>query len=418
MKLNLIQLREQGDGLRAAGEHLSVLRIYLAVLKRSPEDYDTRLLLAEALERVEAVAEATRVYEAVAKHCIACGRPLVAIVACRAMEARGKRTEHLLLELASRYGQGPRRTTAPFSALRPGAAQDELLVDARELRRECTVAELVAEAVEVGTALAGLDEQPFRYVALPLLSELTPPTLVNVIKTTLIHRLPAGHVVFAEGQPGQSCFLLARGSVRVLARNDSGEVAEVASLSGGAIFGEMSLITGSARSATVEVTGETDLLELGPEALAASGGELNGVASALDRLAEKRWIANLMQRSPVFAAFNEEERLELLKHFTAHQVAQGTMLLEQGAPAAGIYLVLRGEVALSHKEQGEAQGAGTLGPSATLGLESLVNGEPCRHKATTITPSTVLYMPAESVHRLIEAVPEFARAIRDSAPPL
>ena len=45
----LIQMREQGDQLRAAGEHLSAIRVYLAILKRSPEDYETRLLLGEAL---------------------------------------------------------------------------------------------------------------------------------------------------------------------------------------------------------------------------------------------------------------------------------------------------------------------------------------------------------------------------------
>jgi CRP-like cAMP-binding protein len=417
MKLNLIQMREQGDQLRAAGEHLSAIRVYLAILKRSPEDYETRLLLGEALERIEAVAEATKVNEAVARHCIACGRPLVAIVACRAMEAHGKRTEHLLLELASCYGKGPKRKAIP-TGQHTQVSQEELKVDAKELRRECTVAELVQEALTVGTDLAGLDDQPLRYVAVPLLSELTPPTLVNVIKTMLVHRLPAGHVVFQQGQPGQSCFLLVRGSIRVLLAKKGGEAAEVANLSDGAIFGEMSLITGSERSATVEVTEETDLLELGPEALGAIGEELGGVAKALDRLAEKRWMANLMRQSPVFAAFNEEERLELLKHFQAHQVPEGTMLLKQGLGAPGIYLVLRGEVGLSKRGDDGAQITSTLGPSATIGLSALLNDEPSPHKATALTPATVLYMPAESVFRLIEAVPEFARAIRDSAPPL
>ena len=53
---------------------------------------------------------------------------------------------------------------------------------------------------------------------------------------------------FTEGEAGDSMFVLARGEASVtLAQTDG----TVATLGAGAFFGEMSLLTGDARSATV-----------------------------------------------------------------------------------------------------------------------------------------------------------------------
>lgn len=415
MKLSLKQLREQADQLRRTGEHLSAIRIHIAILKRNSEDYDTRLQLADALVRFNALVEALKVYEGVAKLCINNGRPLTAIVACRAMEALGKRTEHLILDLSARYGYSSGQKSQRKT--RPHLPYEEPVVDAKELRRECTVAKLVEEAVQVGTDLGGLEDLPFKYASIPLLGDLSPSTMVQVIRTILVHRLPIGHVVFGQGEAGSSCYLLARGSVTVQVKGPDGSQVEVASLSDGAIFGEMSLITGSPRSATVIVTDPTDLLELGPASLAAIGDELPRVAKALDRLAQRRWMNNLIQQSPVFKAFGEQERLELLKHFQALEVADGTILLAEGKPAEGIYLVVRGEVGVFGRNP---DGSRTIlerkGPGSTLGLNAVINNCVSDHKVSTLTPATVLFLSSESVHRLLEAVPEFAHALRDSAP--
>jgi cAMP-dependent protein kinase regulator len=227
-------------------------------------------------------------------------------------------------------------------------------------------------------------------------------------------------VVFRQGAMGKSCFLLASGAVNVLARKPGEEEqTSVASLSDGAIFGEMSLITNSPRSATVQVTEETDLLELGPEALSAIGDALHQVAAALDRLAQRRWMSNLMRQSPFFRAFDERERLELLKHFTAHEVPQGTVLIPQGEKPTGIYLLLRGEVGMVRRSEDRPKTVvSRQGPGATLGLETILKDAVAPTSATTMSPAVVLFLPEESVRRLLEAVPELAAAIRESAPPL
>ena len=58
--------------------------------------------------------------------------------------------------------------------------------------------------------------------------------------------LKAGHVLFSEGEPGASVYVLMNGSASVSVGNEVLEVAKP-----GALLGEMALVDSSARSATV-----------------------------------------------------------------------------------------------------------------------------------------------------------------------
>ena len=69
----------------------------------------------------------------------------------------------------------------------------------------------------------------------------------------------AGQTVVRQGQAGESMFVVCRGRVRVIV-GESG--AEVATIGPGGYFGEMSLLTGDARSATVAAMEDCLLLEI------------------------------------------------------------------------------------------------------------------------------------------------------------
>ena len=73
----------------------------------------------------------------------------------------------------------------------------------------------------------------------------------------------AGEVIVRESARGSSMFLVMRGEAVVTLANTSGEVAR---LHDGDFFGEMSLLTGEPRTATVTATTDCRLLEIGVEA--------------------------------------------------------------------------------------------------------------------------------------------------------
>ena len=71
--------------------------------------------------------------------------------------------------------------------------------------------------------------------------------------------LARGEAIVRQGEEGHSLFIIRRGEVSVTLR---GTVGEVARLGPGDVFGEMSLLTGEARTATVTAAGDCDLLEI------------------------------------------------------------------------------------------------------------------------------------------------------------
>jgi hypothetical protein len=70
-----------------------------------------------------------------------------------------------------------------------------------------------------------------------------------------------GERIIAEGDEGNGMFLITRGSGKVV-KDHKGQEAELCELGEGEFFGELSLLTGGSRSASVFAKGETEVLRL------------------------------------------------------------------------------------------------------------------------------------------------------------
>src|SRR5688572_4051551 len=76
--------------------------------------------------------------------------------------------------------------------------------------------------------------------------------------------MPAGQVLFREGDPGREMYVIQSGKVR-LTRNIRGQEKLLADLSAGEFFGEMSIINDKPRTATATVLENAQLLVLDPK---------------------------------------------------------------------------------------------------------------------------------------------------------
>lgn len=80
-------------------------------------------------------------------------------------------------------------------------------------------------------------------------------------------RFGVGEKIIQQGEPGDSMFILIKGEADVFASRE-GANAHLATLSGGDCFGEMSLLTGEPRSATVSSRTDVETLEVGKPLMA------------------------------------------------------------------------------------------------------------------------------------------------------
>ena len=99
-----------------------------------------------------------------------------------------------------------------------------------------------------------------------LFKAFTEGELAGLAERMTMRQFAPGTQVITAGDPGRSMFLLSEGLASVLVKGEDGEV-DVATLRPGDFFGEMSLLTGDPRSATIMALSETVAFEIEKEDL-------------------------------------------------------------------------------------------------------------------------------------------------------
>jgi HEAT repeat protein len=94
----------------------------------------------------------------------------------------------------------------------------------------------------------------------PLLADLSPADLKRVAAIASEHHFLDGEVIFEQDEPGDEMYVVVSGEVRVLVKSDGAGDKEVARRKAGETVGEMSVISGSLRSATLVAAGDVHLL--------------------------------------------------------------------------------------------------------------------------------------------------------------
>src|SRR5258707_3164528 len=103
--------------------------------------------------------------------------------------------------------------------------------------------------------------------------------IVNQARLKLFGR---GEPVIEEGAAGESMFVMLRGAANVLVSKNGSKI-QVATLGAGDCFGEMSLLTGEPRSATVRADGDCYVMEIGKPVMAKV---LSGAPGCMEQLSQ------------------------------------------------------------------------------------------------------------------------------------
>ena len=97
---------------------------------------------------------------------------------------------------------------------------------------------------------------------IPLFADLTDPELALLAATGRRQKFPSKNMVFQEGEPGEVLLVILSGRVKVMLSGKDGREFILAILGPGNFFGEMAILEGSPRSATVMTVEPCDFLLL------------------------------------------------------------------------------------------------------------------------------------------------------------
>ncbi len=86
--------------------------------------------------------------------------------------------------------------------------------------------------------------------------------LEEILTSTVLRTYEEGDIIVTEGEAGSSLYLLVTGTVKVFTRGSSGEHLALAELGAGDFFGEVSMLTGKPRTATITAKTPVVAIEL------------------------------------------------------------------------------------------------------------------------------------------------------------
>jgi CRP-like cAMP-binding protein len=177
----------------------------------------------------------------------------------------------------------------------------------------------------------------------------------------------------------------------------------------GDIFGESSLLDEGQRQADVKAESPLMCLRIEKKGLESTMAQHPELEDALFDLLARRLVTNLMNSSPLFAAFDQQGRLELAQRFEVRRAAAGTAIAEKGMRSDGLYVILAGNV-MNESDNGEFR----IARGTAFGHSSLMGG---RSDVTirAATEAVLLRMPASGFAALAAQYPPVLAYLSETA---
>jgi len=247
----------------------------------------------------------------------------------------------------------------------------------------------------------------------PIFSDLSREAFVALTGAMALRRVGEGEVVLREGDTGTSFYVAATGRLAVSKRDDRGEAVVLARLGEGDFFGEMALLSGAPRAATVIAEEPSELLEFRAEALLEIARTHPHLAASLRRFYRQRLLANAMAVSPIFRPFPRGDRKLIMERFRAREVAEGETVVREGEPSDGLYVVLDGAVEVVKRKDGGAVVVGQLREGDLFGEMSCLRKAPASASVVVRRGGTLLKLPRRDFDELVVSYPQILELVAE-----
>jgi cAMP-dependent protein kinase regulator len=393
--------------LALAGEKDTALRWAAAIVAADPDSPSGLLLAGRLLADLGRLEGAREALEICLARSIDAGQLPLAVAACSDLRTLGADANKHFDAIADAFAAGSPR-------LGEGGGHPPKLPPVEEfhpLASVLTGPALLGKATEiVHAAKRALDQafatrpEPPRIAPQPLFSSIGRDGLRAMIEVFEVTTVPQGTVVIEEGTGGAEAYIVARGELEVK-RTAHDKSLVLARLTGGALFGEMSLLSRAPRAASVITCRPSILLVGRKDALDSVAEREPDVAVQLATHCRRRMVQNLVRTSPILSAVRAEERPALVERFETRVYEKGDKLISEADEPTGLHLIASGEVAVVRTEGGEPFVLATLGPGDIVGEVALVLRRPAVADVVAVHPTVTLHLTIEKFMSLIRQHP-------------
>lgn len=141
-----------------------------------------------------------------------------------------------------------------------------------------------------------------------ILAPLSESELGKLVQQVSIQSFAAGETAVQQGEPGDSFYIIKRGRVDVIVEKSEGETVVVATLGPGNFFGEMSLLTGAVRTASIRVKEDAEFIVINKESFRSTLANNPFIAEAMSQLLSERQAGLIAGRERLDATALERHK--------------------------------------------------------------------------------------------------------------
>lgn len=247
-----------------------------------------------------------------------------------------------------------------------------------------------------------------RIAALELFKAFDAAALREVASEVEWKRLEAGATLFAQDEPGDCMYVLMRGRLRVKVDQPDDIPDIVEELAEGTTVGEMALLTGRPRSATVTAIDDCDLLQISRAAFDRlaqrnPAGMRQFAAAILPRFQQNTLVGAI---ASLFGRLSAEILDDLRSELEWLHLASGEYLFRQGDPSDALYILINGrlEIAAVDSDGGDRV-VGEVSRGESVGESGLLTGDPRSAAAYAVRDTDIVRLSRAAFDRLVERHP-------------
>jgi len=179
----------------------------------------------------------------------------------------------------------------------------------------------------------------------------------------------AGESIIVQGEEGDYFYIIHKGEVDVYVNN-----AKVGSIGEGGSFGELALIYGTPRAATIAVK-EDSATQVTTFRLDRESYRMLLMGNTLKK---RKLYEEFLKKVPILESLDSWEALTLSDSLEAITYSDGGVVVKQGEPGDDFFIIVNGEAKVLQRKDGESEEVevGTLKTSDYFGEIALILNRP------------------------------------------
>ena len=254
------------------------------------------------------------------------------------------------------------------------------------------------DGMDVESILEGIQQN------VPLLAEMTVLQLREFMIDSSVHVVDAGQVIFERLDYTNSVYSIVQGSVDVQINPE--DPREVVNLGAGAFFGEMGLIAGRRRTATIVAHESAVLIETPRRAMLKLISSSDGARKVLDSAAISRQI-----QTHIAPNIDMSLLKELVDTAEIEQFSAGDIVIHEGEQTNDVYLIRAGSMTVSRRIAGRDVVLSYIPAGNYVGEMALIGDAPRSATVKATVAAEAIKIDAGAFKRLLDREPELKREL-------